>query len=106
MLVPCEAATSQSGGPSGTSRPEGLSGSGGSSGSSQSDSLQPTATRSSLSNPSLSQVLQELNNLKDEYKSALGKVQEEQRKMGNALVKALDAAFTIEESPYKVIIRF
>lgn len=102
MLVPCEAATSQSGGPSGTSRPEGLSGSG----SSQSDSLQPTATRSSLSNPSLSQVLQELNNLKDEYKSALGKVQEEQRKMGNALVKALDAAFTIEESPYKVIIRF
>lgn len=49
----------------------------------------------------LSQILQELKALREEFKKGLAKVQEEQRKMGNALVKALEAAFTIEDSPYK-----
>ena len=54
------------------------------------------------SSVNLTQILSELRSLKDEFRKVLSKVQDEQRKMGNALVKALEATFTIENSPYKV----
>ena len=40
--------------------------------------------------------------MRQEFRTNLGKVQEEQKRMGTALVKAMDASFTIEDSPYKV----
>ena len=52
--------------------------------------------------PVLNQVIQEMKQMREEFRKNLGKVQEEQKRMGTALVKAMEASFTIEDSPYKV----